>query len=396
MMRRPVLLALLLLLALAVRGAAADDDDDDDPPAVGTRLVLKVPKAAARPYVPRTNPMTKEKAALGKKLFFEKALSLDRTIACASCHDPRKGYADGRDRAKGINGQIGVRSTPTILNIGFVQPLFWDGRVGMLEEQAKGPITNPGEMGLPDMETAVARVKEDQSYEPLFVAAYGDRGVTVERITGSIATFERSLTAVDSPFDRWQEGDEAAASDAVKRGFKLFRGKARCSRCHSYDQTTPFFTDESFHNEGIAVVRSGLNALLRETEALKKKDVNVIATLAGKERFSELGRFLVTGNRQDLGAWKTPSLSNVANTAPYMHDGSLKTLRDVVDFYDRGGNANAFLDGTLRPLRLTDAEKDDLVALLEAFSQKRSENFDQKELEALAEKALGPLGRRWF
>jgi len=330
------------------------------------------PRGLPAPWTPPENPYGAAKAALGERLFSEPALSRDRTVACATCHPPEKAYADGKPTAVGIRGQVQARNAPSLLNVAFVRRPFWDGRVASLEEQAGLPITNRTEMDLADGEV-VARLAADPAYPPLFREAFGDPAVTFERVRKSIATFERTLLAGDSPFDRWWEGEkEAMPADAV-RGFGLFTGTARCSTCHPVRQSYALFTDGEFH-----------------------------ATGAGKGAGrDDPGRAAATGAPGDRGKFRTPGLRNAALTAPYMHDGSLATLEEVIDFYDRGGEPHANLDPDIRPLGLTARERRDLAAFLRALTSPVLPGSDdgralleKKQYAAARARFLRDLGRK--
>jgi len=280
----------LLLLSLVLR------------PPLGLDLYMPVPDA---------NPLTPQKIALGRKLFFDKRLSRDGTLACASCHDPKLAFSDGRKVARGIHGQEGTRNAPAILNRGYGRTFFWDGRAKSLEEQAIQPILNPAELGMtvPEVEKRTGR--------------------KIAEVTAALASYVRTIRSGDSRFDRYAAGDQRALGEIEKQGLDLFRGKARCSTCHA----GPNFTDENFHNTGIAW-----------------KDGRLTDEGAGEGKF------------------KVPTLREAGRTAPYMHDGSLATLEDVVEYYDRGGNANPSLDEDLRPLHLNPEEKRALVAFLRSLS----------------------------
>jgi cytochrome c peroxidase len=323
------------------------------------------------PLVPEDNALTSEKAELGKKLYFDARLSSDGTVACASCHAPQAGFVDPRGTATsaGVGGQLGTRNSPTSMNAAFLGSQFWDGRAATLEEQALLPIVNPIEMGLPDHATLERKLQALPEYAPLFQAAFGDPQIRAQRVGQAIASFERTLLSVKAPIDRFLAGDPNAISESAKRGWLLYNAKARCNNCHGHVESFPFFTDDLFHNIGVGVQKVDFDAVSRRAAATVEKDPEAIDKLALQDaEASELGRFLVTKQRKDIGAFKTSQLRNVALTAPYMHDGSEKTLRDVIEYYDRGGNANAFLDGGMRPLSLSEQEKADLVALLETFT----------------------------
>ena len=325
------LCAIALLLGLASAAAAGE-------------VTLPVPSGVLPPVVPPENPVTSEKVALGQKLYFDPRLSKDDTVACATCHDPSHGFAEPRPISLGVGGAKGTRNAPTVLNAAFLQAQFWDGRAATLEEQAKGPLVNPVEMQMPDHAAVAAKVQALPEYAPLFKSAYGDSKVTIDRIVGAIASFERTLLTVEAPIDRFIAGDAKAISAEAQRGWELFNGKARCNTCHGHVGAFPLFTDEQYHNLGIG---------------------------------SDPGRVAITKEPKDTGAFKTPQLRNVAKTAPYMHDGSEATLAAVIDFYNKGGNPNPHLDGGMRPLGLSDGEKSDLLALLDTFTSDDLAKFEQ-------------------
>jgi cytochrome c peroxidase len=269
--------------------------------------------------VPEENLVTQEGIEIGRRLFFDTRLSRDGTVACASCHDPARAFSDGRPVAIGVFNRVGRRSAPALVNRGYGRSFFWDGRAATLEELVLQPIQDPAEMDM-TLDEASARV-----------------GLPVDELAKSLATFVRSLLSGGSPFDRYVTGDRAALSLEQQDGLQLFRGKANCTACH----VGPTFTDERFHNTGVAW-RNG--------------------------RLLDEGRFAVSGRSDDRGAFKTPTLREIARTAPYMHDGSLASLNEIVEFYDRGGNPNPALDPELRPLRLTAGEKTALVSFLESLN----------------------------
>ena len=274
--------------------------------------------------VPEANPLTAEKVAIGRRLFRDTRLSRDGTVSCSSCHDPARAFSVDRTIAVGVYGRVGLRNAPALINRGYGKAFFWDGRSTSLEEQVLTPIQDPNEMDL-TLEEARARV-----------------GLRPEDLARALASYVRSILSGNSPFDRFVNGDRSALSVDAQRGLRLFRGKAGCISCH----VGPNFTDEQFHDTGVAVSHG---------------------------RISDEGRFAISGNPRDRGAFKTPTLREVGRTAPYMHDGSVTNLADVVDYYDRGGNQNPQLDTQLRPLRLDPDEKRALVAFLRALSGKVSE-----------------------
>ena len=286
--------------------------------------------------VPDENPLTPETVALGKRLFFDPLLSRDRSVACVFCHDPGRAYTDGRAVAIGVFGRHGTRSAPTLVDRAYGASFFWDGRMPTLEQQVLQPIQDAKEMGL-TLEEALARLKDHRDYPGLFQAAFGSE-VSVDGLSCALAGYLRTILSGDAPVDRYVNGDRKALSAQAVQGLKIFRGKGHCTACH----VGPTFTDERFHNTGVGW-RDG--------------------------RLSDAGRFEVSRRVEELGAFKTPTLREIRWTAPYMHDGSLATLADVVEFFDRGGNPNPYLDRELRPLHLSDDEKRALAAfMLEALS----------------------------
>lgn len=332
-----VLGSILLVFGVAPRpvppelqGAAASASD----------YPLKIPLGLIDPEIPAANPLTLAKVELGRQLYFDKRLSVDDTVSCATCHDPHHGFAQSEAISIGIQGKKGNRNAPTVLNAALFDMQFWDGRAPSLEEQAKAPIVNPVEMGMPSLEALVEKLKKIPEYRKSFSEAFPD-GITVDNIARAIAAYERTLLAGDSPFDRYFYGkEENAISPAAKRGLEVFREKGRCVTCHEILSSFALFTDQKFHNVGVGMDKPN----------------------------PDLGRFLVTKEEKDTGAFKTPTLRNVALTGPYMHDGSEPTLESVVELYDKGGIPNRHLDGGIRPLNLSAQEKKDLVEFMKSLT----------------------------
>jgi cytochrome c peroxidase len=332
--------------------------------------------------VPADNQTTEPRVALGRKLYFDPRLSRDNTVACATCHDVGRGFVDRRGTSEGIGDKIGQRNAPTVLNAAFFQAQFWDGRANTLEDQAKLPIVNPIEMGMPDDKAAVAAIKGDPEYQRAFQAAYG-RAPNFDDLARAIAAFERTLIFVDAPFDRFLAGDARAIDDEAKAGWVLFNGRGRCNSCHQISSSSPVGTDNRFHNVGVA-------ARHKDFEQLAKKALEVLAKDASKESIdrlalqtdlAELGRFVVTRNRSDIGAFKTSQVRNVGITAPYMHDGSLATMWDVIDHYNKGGETNPYLDGGIEPLALNEREVNQLVAFMFSLTDVRFAADNRAEFE---------------
>jgi cytochrome c peroxidase len=283
--------------------------------------------------------------ALGRRLFFDPRLSRDWTLSCASCHRPELAFADGRTVSVGISGAAGKRNTPTLVNRGYGALHFWDGRAASLPAQVLEPIGDPLELGL-EVEAAIERLARDPGYRRAFRQAVGD-APTPASLAAVLAAYVASIFAGDAPFDRYAAGDTLALSSEARHGRRLFVGRANCAACH----VGPNFTDERFHNTGVAW-RTGAP--------------------------SDSGRYRVTRDPRHFGAFKTPTLREVARTAPYMHDGSLPTLEEVMEFYDRGGHPNPYLDPEIRPLRLVPEEKRALLAFLRTLSGRVREGVETR------------------
>ncbi|ADE14932.1 Cytochrome-c peroxidase [Nitrosococcus halophilus Nc 4] len=349
----------------------ADRDVTQPPPEVDPIFWQEV-------IIPQDNAMTPERVTLGKKLFFDTRLSRDGTVACATCHDVSRGFTDQRRVSEGVGGALGQRNAPTTMNAMFMQTQFLDGRVPSLEEQAKLPIVNPIEMAHPNQQKALAAIAGDPEYQNLFQAAYG-AAPNYEDLARAIAAFERTQVFLSAPFDRFLAGEEKAISEEAKRGWALFNGKARCVSCHHMNPSNPIGTDNRFHNIGVAARYQDFEQLARRAlEALEKEGgIETVDQLALETDLSELGRFLVTKDRGDIGAFKTLQLRNIALTAPYMHDGSMQTLWDVMDHYNKGGEPNPFLDGGIEPLALSEEEIDALVAWMFTLTDERFADQNQ-------------------
>ncbi len=320
---------------------------------------------------PGDNPTTPDKVELGRRLFFDGRLSADGTVACATCHDPQKGFTDQRVTSVGIRQQVGHRNAPTILNALFNDTQFWDGRAHLLEDQAKLPILNPIEMGMKSPADVVARLRALPEYVDAFKKLFG-REPTYDDLARVLAAYERTQAAFDSPFDRFLAGDEKAMDATARRGWALFNGKGRCISCHGLSPTQPIFTDNKFHNIGVSAHKSNFVELARKAIAMVDSgNAEAVDRAALETDLSELGRFLVSKQQHDIGAFKTPGLRNLLVTEPYFHDGSQDTLWDTIDHYNKGGVQNPFLDGGIQRLGLTEPEIDDLVAFLASLTSDR-------------------------
>lgn len=331
------------------------------------------------PY-PESNPQTPEKISLGEKLFNDTRFSSTGEVSCATCHAIEKVFTDSPLKvSEGINKLTGTRNAPTVVNSAYFETLFWDGRSPDLENQALHPFTNPVEMGLKDHQPILDIVRSDREYVRAFKKVFGKRkkNISMREVTMAIAAFERTKISGNSPFDRWYYGgEENALTPAQKIGFELFINQGRCVSCHIIEQTQALFTDNRFHNVGVGInnIQNDIPELAVEFLKAKATAAEVDVRVLSDKRSSELGRFALTRTFDDIGSFKTSILRNIALTAPYMHDGSLATLRDVVVHYNNGGitekddPVNDFLSGGIRPLNLTDGQIDDLVAFLEALT----------------------------
>jgi len=318
--------------------------------------------------IPADNPQTETKIELGKRLFHERRFSADGTISCASCHQADKAFTDGLTRAIGIGGQIGPRNTPTVVNAAFYASLFLDGRRDSLENQALDPLLNPTEHGLHNHQPIVDIVVNHSTYPALFEKSFAiqPQKITITHVTKAIASYERTLISGNAPFDRYFfASDRKALSDSAARGLKIFRRKGNCANCHEISWNNALFTDNRFYNIGVGFERiaAQLDAYLVSLQNNNARPYNL-----NNQQRSELGRFSVTRVVSDIGKFRTPTLRNIALTAPYMHDGSQKTLQEVIDYYDKGGNKNPYLDPAIFPLELTQQEKLDLVEFLKSLT----------------------------
>ena len=323
----------ILFLTLTAFSCGRQNHLEETFRSLGTPIKIESPSGLPIVNFPENNPPTVEAIALGRKLFYDTKLSADNTISCASCHNPALYFTDGLPVAKGINGQAGTRNSPSLLNSIFNSLQFLDGRAASLEAQAGEPIANPKEMNLPH-EACVTKLNASQSYQEEFAKVFGSGLITMDKIEKAIASFERTLLSGNSAFDK------KTLSAAATRGMEVFnnKDKGNCATCHSF----PLFTDGKFHNLGAGMDSSG--------------------------ELKDLGRFNLTKVENDRGAFRTPGLRNVAKTAPYMHDGGLKTLKEVIDFYVGGGSSNPQLDKEIKPLILSAQEKQDLIEFLESLT----------------------------
>jgi cytochrome c peroxidase len=311
---------------------------------IGTRVRIQPPLGLPPVPVPADNPPTVETIALGRRLFYDKRLSKDNSIACASCHKPESDFSDPVPLSLGVSGKLGLRNAPTIENAAYLPLQFWDGRASSLEQQAAVPIADPLEMAQPH-EITISKLGADLEYEKMFQEAFGSPTVTLGRAEKSLASFERTVLTGNSAFDRYEYGgDKSALAPSQVRGFAVFMNsnQGNCAACHSVGPSSALFTDGKFHNTGEGVGEDG--------------------------SIVDAGRFHETKVETDTGAFMTPTLRNVARTPPYMHDGRLKTLKDVVDFYAGGGNSNPYLDPQMKRIALTGQDRADLVEFLKSLT----------------------------
>jgi len=345
--------------------------------------------------VPANNPQTPDKIALGSLLFNDTRFSATGEVACANCHDAAKVFTDSPlSVSEGIEKKTGTRNAPTVVNAAFNKTQFWDGRSPDLEDQARHPFINPVEMGLPNHEPILETIRGDENYLAMFrnVFGIGGKDITIEHVTMAIAAFERTQISGNSPFDRWYfGGDKDAIDEQAVRGFAVFLGNGRCVSCHVIEQDNALFTDHLFHNVGVGIndIQDKVPELAKAFQVAKNAGADVDVTVLTNPDTSHLGRFAVDDQFSSIGGFKTPTLRNIAVTAPYMHDGSLATLREVVDHYNNGGitdpdgQVNAFLSGGIRPLNLTEQEIEDLVAFMETLTSPQYEQASANTVAAV-------------
>jgi cytochrome c peroxidase len=312
---------------------------------IGEVVEIQAPLGLPPVPIPADNPPTAETIALGRRLYYDPVLSKDGTISCANCHQPDFGFADPRQFSIGVNGSTGNRQAPSVWNAAYYTTQFWDGRAASLEDQAVGPMANPVEMAH-TLEDIAMVLSADPSYFEAFEKAFGPGPITAQNAAKAIASFERTVLSGNSPFDRFMYGgDQSALSEQAKLGLEVFRdpAKGNCAKCHTIEEGYALFSDSKFHNLGVGAELDGT--------------------------LNDPGRFKVTNDERDKGAFKTPTLRNIAQSAPYMHDGHLKTLKEVVDFYVGAGNSNEWRDPDVKELdHLTRQERDALVAFMESLT----------------------------
>jgi cytochrome c peroxidase len=315
--------------------------------------------------------LTARRVALGEKLYFDKRLSADNTVSCATCHDPATAFASKDGIAVGIQNRPGTRNAPTLLNVRFSKSYFWDGRSLTLEDQARQPLLNAAEMGMLSEAAIVKRLSSIPDYDKQFSRAFPNEGIRLNTIVKAIAAYERTLVSRNSPFDRFIAGDPKAITETQLKGWELFKGKARCIECHAFSPALPLFTDFNFHNTGIAARDQDFSVLSRRAAELTSRNpIERVysSSLAHQVEFSDLGRFLITRAEKDIGAFKTPTLRDVELTGPYMHNGSLRTLLDVVRFYNQGAPKTPNVDVRMQSLNLSESEMSEIVEFLRTLT----------------------------
>ena len=317
--------------------------------------------------------MSTAKISLGRKLFYDRRLSFNNTVSCALCHIPEQGFTSNELATSiGVEGRSVRRNAPTIYNVAYAQKLFHDGRESTLEQQVWGPLLAHNEMANPSIGHVLEKIQHSPDYKNLFELAF-HRPASMETVGMALASYERTLNSADSPFDRWHFGKDAdAISPATQRGYQLFTGKAACSSCHSLSEHNALFTDQQLHNTGIGYSQSMSKIPETTNVQIAPGIFTKVATAAtqsvAETKANDLGQYEITQNPAHRWSYKTPSLRNVGLTAPYIHNGSLAQLRDVVDFYNKGGALNENLDSLIKPLHLNIQEQADLVAFLQALT----------------------------
>lgn len=384
----------------ATRSVALDTRAHRARPADLMQAFSRTPPGLPPVPVPADNPATAQRLALGRKLFFDRRLSLNGTMSCAMCHVPEQGFANNElALAVGLEGRTVRRNAPTLYNVAYFKRLFHDGRENRLEQQVWLPMLAYNEMANPSVGEVLRKLVELADYQGLFEAAFDGRGADMETVGAAIATYERALVSGGSPFDRWHYGGEHDALNAsAQRGFRLFTGKGGCASCHLVGESTALFTDDDFHNTGIGWRASMQPGATHRRVQLAPGVYQMVSTeiIAGVSNPVEgdVGRYEITGDPADRWRYKTPTLRNVALTAPYMHNGSLQTLTDVVEFYNRGGQPNPGQDPRVHPLGLTAAQVSDLVVFLESLTGDNVETLVADAFAApIGDPGLGKPGR---
>ena len=323
--------------------------------------------------VPDSNALSAAKISLGRKLFYDRRLSFNNTFSCALCHIPEQGFTSNElATSVGVEGRSVRRNAPTLYNVAYAKKLFHDGRETTLEQQVWGPLLAHNEMANPSIGHVIEKIQQHTDYNGLFEAAF-NHPASMETVGMALASYQRTLNAADAPFDRWHYGKAAdSISPAAQRGYALFTGKAGCSNCHIISEQEALFTDQQLHNTGIGYAQSMAKTPETNSVQIAPGVFTTIATAAlrsvAETKASDLGQYEITQNPAHRWRYKTPTLRNISLTAPYMHNGSLAQLRDVVVFYNQGGVVNENLDPLIKPLHLQPQEIDDVVAFLQTLS----------------------------
>jgi len=349
--RRRCLMVMSVFPLLAGLTAAQTPGKEKAPPMTQVNVQAPGPqRIGPLPPVdsPPGSPTSSLKIHLGKELYFDPRLSADNTVSCASCHNPALGWSDSGPTSSGIHGRLGGRRSPPVSNAAYNPLQFWDGRASSLEEQAKGPIQNPIEMGNTH-KAMIKTVANIRGYANEFKAVYGEGPITVQQVADAIAAFERTVVTTDSLFDRFVRGDRQVLTALEKKGLEIFNGKGHCTACH----WGPNFSDGRFHNLGVP---------------------------AKDPKNPDVGRYAITKNPRDMGAFKTPTVRDAALRPPYLHDGSERSLESLIDFYNRGGGKDPNLDPLMVPLGLSQHEKKALVAFIKALNSLNPEVADVKPI----------------
>ena len=397
----------LLALCLLASALAACRRADESGAALAADSTLGLPPLTV-PHAALPSPAQVE---LGRKLFMDRRLSYNDTMSCAMCHVPEQGFTSNELATPiGFEGQSLRRNAPTLLNVAYVQRLFHDGRENSLENQAWGPLLATNEMANPSADHVIGKIKALPDYRHMFEFAFNGREADRETIGAALAGYERTLLSGDSRFDRWHYGQVKTAMNSNEQaGFRIFSGKANCIACHSMDKNNALFTDGRFHNTGVGWLAGTEKAMAMRAVQLAPglrvtMDERTLQSIA-EAASSDAGRYEVTHNAADRGSYRTPTLRNIALTAPYMHDGSLATLEQVIEFYERGGKDNPDKDALLKPLHLSTGEKRDLLAFLRALTgdnatslaiQARAAASGGNTIESVRDQAIeerGPLGK---
>jgi cytochrome c peroxidase len=367
---------LITLLAACAAALAAAAAPGQSPAGAGEKRLAPLPAVP----VPVDNPQSAEKIELGRMLFFDPRLAGDSSIACAKCHDPAKGFSNGLQLSDAYPGTKHWRHVPTVINAAYMKQLFWDGRAPSLEAQALGPIEAPIEMNQ-NFTHLVEKLSGIPWYREKFLKVFKSE-VTMENLARAIAAFERTIVSRPGPVDRFLQGDKTALGASQQRGLEVFNGKAGCVACHH----GPLASDGQFHATGVPEIPP----LKTETDRVATRHFFATAQKYPNPRGVEAdyGREFISKSASDRGKFNTPSLRELRWTAPYMHNGAFETLEEVIDFYARGGGKHPNKDPLMRPFSLSDAERDDLIAFLEALSSEQAPTATRPELPRKADGSL--------